>query len=139
MSEKNFFELLSTRHSVRSFKNILIPEDKIQGILDASTRAPSAGNLQSYQITIITNKLEKEKLVESAHDQQYVLEAPLVMVFCADSKRSAKEYGDRGEELFCIQDATIVCAYSQITAHNLDFRLFGLVLLIKDRYQKHCI
>lgn len=121
MSEKNFFELIATRHSVRSFKDNLIPEDKIREILDASTRAPSAGNLQSYQIVITTNKFEKEKLVESAHGQQYILEAPLVMIFCADSKRCAKEYGERGEDLFCIQDATIACAYSQIAAHNLGF------------------
>lgn len=41
------------------------------------------------------------------------------MVFCAEPKRSGAEYGSRGEELFCIQDATIACTYSQIAAHSL--------------------
>ena len=119
MDDKHFLELISTRHSVRSFKDSLISEDKINFILDASIRGPSAGNLQSYQIIVTFSKSKKEKLTEAAHNQQYILEAPLVMIFCADSKKSQIEYGDRGEELFCIQDATIACAYSQLAAHSL--------------------
>ncbi len=119
MSDKHFLELISTRHSVRSFKDSLISEDKINFILDASIKGPSAGNLQSYQIIVTFSKSKKEKLTEAAHNQQYILEAPLVMIFCADPKKSRIEYGDRGEELFCIQDATIACAYSQLAAHSL--------------------
>jgi len=114
-----FLELISTRHSVRSFQNSLIPEDKINFILDASIKGPSAGNLQSYQIIVTFSKSKKEKLTEAAHNQQYILEAPFVMIFCADTKKSQAEYGSRGEELFCIQDATIACAYSQLAAHSL--------------------
>jgi len=119
MDDKHFLELISTRHSVRSFKDSLISEDKINFILDASIRGPSAGNLQSYQIIATFSKSKKEKLTEAAHNQQYILEAPLVMIFCADPKKSRIEYGARGEELFCIQDATIACAYSQLAAHSL--------------------
>jgi nitroreductase len=119
LNEKNFFDLLSTRHSVRAFKDVLIAEDKINTITDAATRGPSAGNLQSYQIFIVSNMTEKEKLVESAHGQKYIGEAPIVMAFCAEPKRCSVEYGSRGEELFCIQDATIACTYSQLAAHSL--------------------
>lgn len=119
MSDKNFLGLISTRHSVRSFKDSLISEDKINFILEASIKGPSAGNLQSYQIIVTLSKSKKEKLKEAAHDQQYILEAPLVMIFCADPKKSQIEYGGRGEELFCIQDATIACVYSQLAAHSL--------------------
>lgn len=115
----NFFDLISSRHSVRAFKNIPIPEDKINAILDASIRGPSAGNLQSYRIFIVSKMTDKQKLVESAHGQEYIREAPLVMIFCADPKKSGAEYGSRGEELFCIQDATIACTYSQMAAHSL--------------------
>ena len=119
LNEKNFLDLISTRHSVRAFKDIPIPEDKINTIIDISSRGPSAGNLQSYQIFVVSKMNEKEKLVESAHDQEYIAQAPLVMVFCAEPKRSAVEYGFRGEELFCIQDATIACTYSQMASHSL--------------------
>jgi len=116
---KDFFDLISSRHSIRSFKNISIPEDKINTIIKASTKGPSAGNLQSYQIFIVSKISDKEKLVESAHGQNYIYDAPIVMIFCADPIRCSEEYGTRGDQLFSIQDATIACVYSQIAAHDL--------------------
>lgn len=118
MNENNFLDLISSRHSVRAFKETPISEDKINALIKASTKGPSSGNLQSYQIFIIKDT-EKEKLVEAAHGQGYINEAPIVMVFCADPKKCSIDYGLRGEELFCIQDATISCAYTQIAAHSL--------------------
>jgi nitroreductase len=114
-----FFDLISSRHSVRAFKNIPIPEEIINAIINATIKGPSAGNLQSYQIFIVSKKAEKEKLAEAAHGQNYIHEASIVMIFCADPLRCSTEYGSRGEYLFSIQDATIACAYSQITAHSL--------------------
>lgn len=91
----------------------------INSIINTATKGPSAGNLQSYQIFIVSKKTEKEKLAEAAHGQNYILDAPTVMIFCADPIRCSTEYGSRGEQLFSIQDATIACAYSQIAAHEL--------------------
>ena len=119
MNEKNFYEFVSTRHSTRAFKNTPLSQDQIKSIIDSAIAAPSAGNLQSYQIFIVTNQSDKERLVESAHGQEYIAQASVVLVFCVDPKRSSTEYGERGENLFCIQDATISCAYSQIAAHDL--------------------
>jgi nitroreductase len=116
---KNFFDLISSRHSIRAFKNISISEDMINSIINTAMKGPSAGNLQSYQIFIVDKKTEKEKLAEAAHGQNYILEAPIVMIFCADPIRCSMEYGSRGEQLFSIQDATIACAYSQIAVHEL--------------------
>ena len=118
LNENDFIHLISSRHSVRAFKEAPIQKDKINAIADASTRGPSAGNLQSYQTFVIAKKTEKEKLAEAAHGQGYIAEAPTVMVFCADPKRCGIEYGLRGEELFCVQDATIACTYAQIAAHS---------------------
>ena len=116
-----FFNLISSRHSVRAFKNIPIPEEIIDSIINAAVKGPSSGNLQSYQIFMVSKKTERGKLAEAAHGQNYVYEAPIVMIFCADPVRCSTEYGARGEHLFSIQDATIACAYSQIAAHD-----FGL-------------
>jgi nitroreductase len=43
-----------------------------------------------------------------------------VFVFCADTQASAQDYGKRGQELYCIQDATIACTYAQLAAHSLE-------------------
>jgi nitroreductase len=115
----SFFDLITSRHSVRAFKEQKMPDESIKKILSASTTAASAGNLQSYQIFVITKKDLKKRLVSAAHDQSFIEDASAVFVFCADPKSAAKEYGKRGEELYALQDATIACTYAQLAAHSL--------------------
>lgn len=116
----SFFNLISSRHSVRAFKNEIVSEEIIEKILNAANKADSAGNLQSYKIFVVTKKDDKRNLTTSAFDQKFIEDASILLVFCADLKTSAKEYGKRGEELFCIQDATIACCYSQLASQALD-------------------
>jgi nitroreductase len=115
----SFFDLISSRHSVRAFKEKKIQEDAIKKILSSAVRAASAGNLQSYQIFVVENKQAKCNLAAAAHDQSFVGDASAVFVFCADPKNSEKEYGARGRDLYCIQDATLACAFAQLAAHAL--------------------
>jgi nitroreductase len=115
----SFFDLISSRHSVRAFKDKRLPDDIIEKISSAATKASSAGNLQSYQIFVVVKKNAKHKLVKAAHDQSFIEDASVVFVFCANPQNSAQEYGKRGQELYCIQDATIACTYAQLAAHAL--------------------
>jgi nitroreductase len=117
----SFFDLISTRHSVRAFKDESISDDHIKKILEASTSATSAGNLQSYKIFIVTKKELKKKLADATHDQRFIEDASAVFIFCADPKTSATEYGKREIELYSIQNATIACSYAQLAAHSLGF------------------
>lgn len=118
-SESGFFDLISSRHSVRTYKQKDLPKEIIEKILNAVQKAPSAGNLQSYQIFVVTDKEVQKRLAIAAHEQNYLAEASAVFVFCADPQNAAKEYGSRGEQLFCIQDATVACAFAQMASHAL--------------------
>lgn len=119
MTITTFFDLIKNRHSIRSFKNDELSRDILEKILDSAIRAPSAGNLQSYKIFVITDESDKFNLSLAAHNQDFIKNAPVVLVFCADPTISSKEYGKRGEELFCIQDATLACCYAQLATHVL--------------------
>ena len=114
-----FFDLISARHSVRAFKEKLLSDESIERILTATNKAPSAGNLQSYKIFIVIKKEDKMKLAIAAHEQKFIESASVVLVFCADPTTASKEYGSRGKELYCMQDATIACSYAQLAAHAL--------------------
>jgi nitroreductase len=64
---------------------------------------------------------------------------PVVLVFCAHPKLSAARYGSRGEQLYCIQDATIACSYAQlaVTALGLASVWIGAVMepeMIRDLF-----
>jgi len=118
MDEKLFLEFLSNRRSIRSFKEEPVEDDKLNKIIQACNLAPSSGGLQTFEIYQVKNKEIKEKLVLAAKDQDYVAEAPLLLVFCANPSRSVERYGERSR-LFSVQDAIIATAYAQLTVHVL--------------------
>jgi len=115
----DLLEALKARHSIRAFVAKSIEPDKLQAILDAANRAPSAGNLQAYEIYAVTRRAVLAALADAAFGQAFVAQAPVALVFCANPKRSARRYAQRGTSLYCIQDATIACAYAQLAATAL--------------------
>jgi len=48
-----FFEVVKQRHCIRAFDSKSLEPDKLQEILRAATSAPSAGNLQAYEIYLV--------------------------------------------------------------------------------------
>lgn len=114
-----FFDLVRARRSIRSFQKKKVEEEKLNKILEAVNQAPSAGDLQAYEIVVIKSESQKEKLFQAAREQEAILEAGVVLVFCANPARSAEKYGERGEDLYSLQDATIAASYAQLAASNL--------------------
>lgn len=114
----SFLQVIAKRRSARSYSDKPVERIKIKKILKVATMGPSARGLQSYRICVVEDKKRKENLVRASHDQEYV-NAPLVLVFCADPKRIGKSMGSRGERLFSVQDATIAASYAQLAATSL--------------------
>ena len=104
---------------MRAFQDREVSQEKLDTILRAANRAPSAGDLQAYSIVVVRKPEARQALAQAAVDQQFVAEAPVVLVFLADPKRSGEKYGHRGEGLYAIQDAAIACAYAQLAAHDV--------------------
>ncbi|MBU3957005.1 nitroreductase family protein [Patescibacteria group bacterium] len=102
------FEAIKKRRSIRRFDPTKEVTDKqIEKFLEAARWAPSAGNLQSWFFVVVKNKKTKQELAKATLGQDFVAQAPVVIVSCADLERSASRYGGRGEKLYAFQDATI--------------------------------
>jgi nitroreductase len=114
-----FFELVSKRRSIRLFEKREIEKEKIQKILECANQAPSAGNLQGYEIFVVTQKTQLAQLVGASQGQGFLEQVSVVLVFCANPSRSGQRYKERGEKLYCIQDATIACTYAMLAATAL--------------------
>ncbi|MGB6837007.1 MAG: nitroreductase family protein [Dehalococcoidia bacterium] len=112
----DFPTLIQQRHSIRAFQPREVEEEKLEGILQAARRAPSAGNLQAYKVAVARSPRLRRMLARAALDQDFLAQAPIVLVFLADPLASAVKYGSRGETLYAVQDATIACAYAQLAA-----------------------
>jgi nitroreductase len=115
----DIFEAFSKRRSIRAFTDQPVTDDALKQILEAVNRAPSAGNLQAFDIYKVTNSECKEALMRASHNQEFLVQAAVVLVFCATPTRSADRYNERGETLYCIQDATIACTFAMLAATAL--------------------
>jgi len=115
----NFMELVQARRSVRAFADRRVEPDKLRAVLEAANQAPSAGNLQAYEIYQVTEPRVRAALARAA-DQSFIAESPVTLVFCANPGRAARKYGARGRDLYALQDATIAAAYAQLAATELD-------------------
>ncbi len=115
----DFFHLIEARRSMRKYAETPVEEEKLQRILAAINRAPSAGNLQAFEVFIVRKLEQRQALVQAAWNQEFLAEAPVVLAFCAEPARSAIKYGERGATLYALQDATIACTFAMLAAKAL--------------------
>ena len=114
-----YFELIKARHSTRTFTPQPVEKVKLDAILDAANQAPSAGNVQGYEIFLVRKQEQKAALAKAALEQTFMAQAPVVLVFCANPARSSRRYGQRGVRLYSVQDATIACTFAMLAATEL--------------------
>ena len=112
----DLWEAISTRRSTRQFGTRAVSPSTVKEILEAGTRAPSAGNLQSWHFVVVRHTAIKQELSHAAFGQGAVAQAPVVIVVCADPGRSATKYGSRGRELYCLQDTAAAVGHILLAA-----------------------
>ncbi len=109
-------EVFKRRHAVRSYQSRSVSRQDLMAILAAADSAPSAGGLKAREVLVITDDATKQRLVEAAYGQQFVAQAPVVLVFWSVPSRSESKYGVRGRDLFALQDATIATSFAWLQA-----------------------
>ena len=116
---KDVFDCIRESHSVRSFKTEQIPEPTLTRILEAGNMAPSAGNLQPWYFFVVQKPAVKDKIADAAFDQEQISDAPTVVVILADPARSNEKYGERGAQLYCLQDTAAAAQNILLAAEGL--------------------
>jgi len=114
-------EAITGRRSIRAFKRENVSEEIVEKLVDAARWAPSAGNIQPWEFIIIRETRIKRKLANAALNQTFIEEAPVVIVICACEILSSQRYGDRGKELYCLQDTAAAVQNLLLLAYS-----FGL-------------
>ncbi|OYT42027.1 MAG: nitroreductase [Candidatus Altiarchaeales archaeon ex4484_43] len=115
----DILDIIKNRRSIRHFSPRDVESDKIDKILEAAKWAPSAGNLQARDLILIKDPKTRDKIATAALNQGFISEAPIVIVVCANRRRSGYRYGRRGELLYCIQDATASIQNMLLMAHSM--------------------
>jgi len=90
-------QLLNGHRSIRSYKPDPIDPALVEKVCgDAIAGASSSGNLNSVTIVLTRDVERKRRLYELHFEQDFVLQAPLVVTFCADWHRTREWLKKRG-------------------------------------------
>ena len=79
------YEAVTSRKSVRAFQDKDVPEEMISRLLEAARLAPSASNRQEWRFLVVRDPVTRKKLSKAARSQEFVGEAPVVLVCCAET------------------------------------------------------
>lgn len=99
------------RTSVRSYLPKKIEKSKINILKKVINASPTAKNFQCFSAIFITNKITKQKLSKINWNQKHIIDAPLIILFCADNNRidmcTNKTTHTSEEYVWSVIDATI--------------------------------
>ena len=116
MDSSEFLGFLTGRSSVREYDETPLTQDELDYLVTCAGTAPSAGNLESWDVVVVTDASTRVALAEAALDQPHIEKAPAIFVVCANYVRAMSRYGDRGI-LYGLEDASIACTYMMLAAH----------------------
>lgn len=87
MKETDYFK---TRRTIRAYQDRSLDMDVIEDMLEASSHAPTCGNMQLYSVIVTTDNAGKTALAPAHFNQPSVTSASAVLTFCADFNRFVK-------------------------------------------------
>ena len=111
----DFWEVVKTRRSVRSFAKRDVPESVLERVLEAARIAPSGNNRQPWSFVVVRGAKKRGKIAEACYGQGFVAEAPVVVVCCAE--RYANSYEPWGDRSY-LADAIIAFDHLVLAARN---------------------
>ena len=83
-------ESLIQRKSIRKYQQKDVSKELLNELFEASFRASTVGNMQTYSVVVTRGEEGKEKLAPAHFNQPMVKSAPVVLTFCIDLRRFSK-------------------------------------------------
>lgn len=99
----DFFDVIQARRSIRHYRPDPVDPALVDRVLEAGLLVPSAGNRQPWGYVVVERDAGLKQAVVSttfrgnmwvnSRPQDWIGEAPVVIVVCADVQRSISRYG----------------------------------------------
>ena len=77
-----FYDVIKTRRSVRSYKPDPIPENVLNRVMNAARIAPSGSNRQPNRYILVRDNAQRQALVPLCNGQKFISQAPIIVVAC---------------------------------------------------------
>jgi nitroreductase len=75
-----FYEVIKTRRSIRSYKADAVPEESLRRVLDAARIAPSGSNRQPWRFYVVKDPDKRRRVAQACGGQTWIGQAPTVIV-----------------------------------------------------------
>ncbi len=87
LAEDPVLPTLLAHKSVRHFKSDALPTGTLEMLGAAAQSAASSSNLQTWSVVAVADPERKDAAAKLSGDQDFIRQAPLFLVFCADLSR----------------------------------------------------
>jgi len=108
--EMEFYEVIRTRRSIRSYRADPVPEESLSRVLEAARIAPSGSNRQPWKFYVVKDPEKRRRVAQACGGQTWIDQAPIVIV-ATGWKVSFSRGGYMGDMSF-IMDISI--AFTQL-------------------------
>ncbi|MCE5192689.1 MAG: nitroreductase family protein [Candidatus Cryosericum sp.] len=79
-------DAIAKRYSVRHYQDRPVEDDKLAEVLEAARLAPSGSNLQPWKLVVVRDRATIRAMVHAVGGQQFVEQAPVLLVGCKNGK-----------------------------------------------------
>ena len=114
-------ETALNHRSVRNFTANELPAGTLERLTAAAQSAATSSNLQSFSIIAIADPARKSEVATLCGDQEFIRQAPLFLLFCADLSRLtfvSEAEGLPGEALDYLEMFLIGCVDASLAGQN---------------------
>ncbi len=112
-------DAIRTLYSCRKYLDLPVEMDKIGIVLEAGRLSQSAGNIQNWRFILVRDSGARRAIADACIHQDWMSEAPVHIVVCAELKRITDFYGVRGERLYAVQNCAVALENMMLAAHSL--------------------
>ena len=88
----DLMNIIKTRRSIRAYQENDIPEEILNQVLESIRWSPSWANTQCWEIVLVKDRAQKERLKETLRDtnpaKKAIVQAPVVLALCGKTKIS---------------------------------------------------
>ncbi len=132
-----FYDVIKSRNSIKSFTSTPIQEDKLSRIINAAMMSPSWKNNASFKFILVNDKREKEALGKAVMNDAdnaatAIIQAPMVAVVVAQPSHS----GMINDKEFYLVDGAIAMEHFVLAATNEGYGTCWIASLDEEQVRK---
>jgi nitroreductase len=110
-------DAIRSRRSIRKYKPIPVPNEKIRQLIEAAILAPTGGNLQAWRFVIVTDERILKKIAAFSPGMSFL--PPAMIIVCTDSQQARTQGGTNSERFMASLDAAYASQNIMLEAVDL--------------------